>query len=129
MTEGGQQGRRLCNGLFRQPFRPYAGTSGIAQEQASAPLEITPVHVPESRASASIQVSDKLVDQMFVKRANRTTRSRDPIHKVLGRSNVPPSGYLRAPDTSGQQTLQAGSHSGRRVIPGYVEVIQRTLST
>jgi hypothetical protein len=40
-------------------------------------------------------VSDKLVDQMFVNRENRTTRSRCPIHKVLGRSNVPPSGYLR----------------------------------
>jgi hypothetical protein len=94
-TERGQQGRGLCNGLFRQPFRPYAGASGIAQEQASAPLEIAPVHVPVSRASTSIQVSDKLLDQMFVKRANRTTRSRCPIHKVLGRPNVPPSGYLR----------------------------------
>jgi len=94
-TEGGQQGRRLFKRLFRQPFRPYAGTSGIAQEQTSAPLEIAPVHVPESRASASIQVSDKLVDQMFVERANRTTRSRCPIYKVLGRSNVPPGRYLR----------------------------------
>jgi len=94
-TEGGQQDRGLCTGLFRQPFRPYAGASGVAQEQASAAPEIASVHMPVSRAYASIQMSDKLFDQMFVKRANRTTRSRYPIHKMLGRPNVPASGYLR----------------------------------
>jgi hypothetical protein len=42
-----------------------------------------------------MQVPDKLLDQMFATRANRTTCSRCPIHKVLGRPNVPASGYLR----------------------------------
>jgi hypothetical protein len=45
-------------------------------------------------APASFQMIDKLLDRSFVQRRGGFTFPPNPMNQVLGRSNVPPRGYL-----------------------------------
>ena len=82
-------------------------------------------------APASIQMMDELFNRAIVQRGDRSIFAPKPMNQVFGPLECAsePLSLHSPPGTTLEQTLQARGHLGRRVVPGYVKLIRKTLPT